>query len=62
MTVSPESLELNLRSVESGPTLKQGLSPEQELFLFGDQGNIADEDDEFLVWHYKMGFSREWLA
>lgn len=39
-----------------------GLTKTQEVFLFGNQGTILDEDDLFLVWHHKMGFAREWLA
>lgn len=62
MSVLPESSGSNLQGIEKEPTLEFGLSPEQELFLFGDQGNITDEHDEFLVWHYKIGYSREWLA
>lgn len=42
--------------------LQYGLSPDQEVFLFGNQGQLADEESCFSIMHYKMGFAREWLA
>lgn len=44
------------------PDIRFGLTDKQELFLFGDQGEITDENRSFAVGHYKMGLAREWLA
>lgn len=62
MTVSPESSGNNAQGLEKESKLAYGLSEQQDVFLFGDQGVIPNDWDSFLVSHYKMGFAREWLA
>ena len=62
MTISPESSGNNSQGLEKESKLAYGLSEQQDVFLFGDQGVIPNDRDSFLVSYYKMGFAREWLA
>ena len=59
--VSHESINPGVK-VERSKEVQYGLTEQQDIFLFGDQGVILDERDSYLVGYYKMGLAREWLA